>query len=319
MPEISIRRILTHPATLFVGCVILVVIGSVALWENNHDHFLDHDEFQISPDRIVINGVQEELADQLKSEIVSELASTDSDGKTASPNSLDTQLVGRVASFVESRPYVRQASIRKSTNELQINVHYRHPVGIVEFGSLLIAVDGEGVILDGRSYQSDSPDDFMRITVNQPNQKGMETWQVWPDPRIVMASQVCDELAPYWNELELFRVVTFWAPGREANGNDTIDVWTKYRDGGRIIWRNASSSGEVTVEQKINAIRQYIAENGALTEMGGNKILDVRSGQPVVREDLRTAEQLQFLKPENSNKRTALDSLQNLLRGELDR
>ena len=126
MPEISFRRILLHPATLFVGCVMLTVIGTVALWEQNSRHFLKSHKYDLTPDRIIVQGPRADLTEQLKMQIIDQLEGTN-------PNTLDTELVSRVALITESQPYVQTSFIKKSVSSLNVDADFRHPVAKDDF------------------------------------------------------------------------------------------------------------------------------------------------------------------------------------------
>ncbi len=300
MPEIPIKKILLHPATLFVGCVILVVVGSVSLWEQNSERFLSSHKYNLTPDRIVVEGERADLTNQLKDKIVSSLAGTNA-------HTLDFQLVSNVAAIAESQPYVQAAFVKKSVSGLNIRASFRQPVAIVELrtqqtGNLPVAIDKQAILLDGRIYQMQSPDDFLRISVYQPENQGLNSWEVWPDERIQAAAKICDELQEVWKEFQIYRIVSYWEPGKQPSASDVFELWTKYGD--KIVWSNAlPQQSEVTTAQKIAVVRNFIAENGSLENLAGRNKLDVRSGQAVLTKDIRTAE----------GKRLLLSQLQGLL------
>jgi hypothetical protein len=285
MPEIPFRRILLHPATLFVGCVILTVIGTVMLWEQNSKHFLESHNYDLSPDKIIVEG-EPALAEQLKSHILDGLAETN-------PNTLDTALVSKVAAITESQPYVQVSRIKKTIDRLHIEAQFKTPVAIVELGKLPIAIDANAVLLDGRVYPMQTPEDFLKISVDRAVDEGLNTWEVWPDARIQAAAQVCHEIQPVWKELGLYRVVTYWKPNQSPNSNDVFELWTAYGD--KIIWSNVSAPNLASTEAKIALIRNYIAENGSLEKLGGRNKLDVRNGQAILQRDVRTAEKGRLL------------------------
>lgn len=287
MFEIPFKRVLLHPATLFVGCVILTVVGSVALWEQNAEHFLKSDKYTLTPDRILVEGTRQDLTEQLKSQIINELAESNA-------NTLDPMLVSQVVKIAESQPYVQTSFVKKSVSSLNISATFRQPVATVELNNLPIAIDAEGILLDGRIYKMQTPDDFLRISLYKPVDRGLNTWNTWPDSRIVAAAKVCDELTNVWKEFNLYRVVTYWEPGKSPKQTDVFELWTRYGD--KIIWSNASANPpEVTAEQKIAAIRQYIADKGSLDNLAGRNKLDVRSGQAKLTKDIRTAERNRLL------------------------
>ena len=269
MPDIPLRKILLNPITLFIGCVCLIVIGSVVLWEQNSKYFLQNEKYALTPDRITVSDG--EMSDELRTMILSDLGQP---GDTEL-STLDTNLVSHVASFVESQPFVQRVSVRKTASNLRVDVDYRDPVGIVEVGKLQIAVDSQGVILDGRVYASKTADDFLRITLDRPVSRGLSTWETWPDQRIVQAAAVCNELQPVWKEFELYRVVTFARPNEPATESYDFQAWTKF--GGKLIW-SRSGVRNVTANQKIKAVREFIEENGPLEKMAHSQILDVSSG-----------------------------------------
>lgn len=287
MFEIPFKRILLHPATLFVGCVILIVAGSVALWEQNANRFLHSDKYTLTPDRIIVEGTQKDLADQLKVEILNQLA-------TSNANTLDPKLVSQVVSIAEAQPYVQTSFVKKSVSSLNISASFRKPIAVIELGNLPIAIDAEGILLDGRIYKMTTPDDFLRISLYKPADRGLNTWEAWPDERILAAAKVCDELKEVWQEFKLYRVVTYWEPGKAANESDVFELWTMYGD--KIIWSNAiQQTPAVPAEQKIAVIRKFIAEKGSLENLAGRNKLDVRSGQAVLTKDIRTAERNRLL------------------------
>ena len=281
MPDISLRKLLLNPVTLFIGCVCLIIIASVVLWEQNSKHFLQNKRYALTPDRILVSDG--EMSDELRGLLINELGNSQ-------PSTLDTKLVSHVASFVESQPFVQRASVRKSASNLHVDVDYRAPVGIIEIGDLQIAIDSQGVVLDGRVYASKSADDFLRITLDRPVRRGLTTWQTWPDERVVEAAKVCDELREVWREFELYRVVTFWRPNQPANGTHAFQAWTKF--GGKLIWSRSNSDRSVTVEQKINAVRKFIEENGPLEKLAGSQTLDVSSGTIQLVKEERVAENI---------------------------
>lgn len=313
MPDLSLRRVLTHPATLFVTCVVLTIAGSVALWNQNSKHFLQSERYQLSPNRIHIDGDQSELASALKSDLLAQL-----EGSNA--NTLDTHLVGNVASFVESKPYVENVTVRKDASSLNLQANYRQPVGVIELGSLPVIVDRRGVVMDGRLYKSLTPDDLLRITINRPVNRGLESWEAWPDQRVAAAAKVCEEIADVWQELGIYRVVTYWDRNQAPNESLTFELWTKYGEGGKVIWSNVvEDSNDASAEEKIALLRQFVSEHGALQNLAGRNKLDVRSGTAKLEQDVRTAEQPLFLKRRFHQKRTASESTNPLLRSKLDR
>lgn len=301
MPEIPIKKILLHPATLFVGCVILIVVGSVALWEQNSHRFLSSQKYRLSPEQIMVEGARPDLADQLKHEILNELA-----GSGAS--TLDPNLVPYVAAFAESQPFVQASYVKKSVSGLSIKASFRQPVAVVELKTpqnekIPVAVDAYATLLDGRIYQMQSPDEFLRISIDQPVNQGLKSWEIWPDKRIQEAAKICGDLQGVWKEFQIYRVVTFWQPGTEARSTDVFELWTKYGD--KIIWSDAQpNQTPISAEQKITVIRNFIAENGPLDQLAGRKKLDVRTGQAVLTKDNQTA----------AAERLLLSELQNLLR-----
>lgn len=277
MPDISLRRILLNPITLFIGCVCLIVIGSVVLWEQNSKYFLQSKKYALTPDRILVSDG--EMSDELREMLLAELAES-------KPTTLDTKLVAHVASFVESQPFVQRATVHKSASNLRVDVDYRAPVGIVVVDNLQIAVDSQGVILDGRVYASKTADDFLRITLDRPVNRGLNTWETWPDQRVIEAAKVCDELQAVWREFELYRVVTYARPNQSTTGSYDFQAWTKF--GGKLIW-SKSGIRNVTASQKIAAVRAFIEENGPLEKLAREQILDVSSGSVELGKEQRVA------------------------------
>lgn len=287
MFEIPFKRILLHPATLFVGCVILTVAGSVALWEQNAHHFLSSDKYKLTPDRIVVQGERDDLANQLKAEIVRQLSE-------AKASTLDPKLVSQIVAITDSQPYVQTSFVKKSVSSLNVSASFRRPAAVIELENMPIAVDANGVLLDGRIYNLQTPDDLLRISIYKPADRGLNTWETWPDTRVVAAAKVCEELKDVWQEFKLYRVVSYWEPGKSPRASDVFELWTKYGD--KIIWSNAiPTNSAATAEQKIAAIRKFIEEKGSLDNLAGRNKLDVRSGEAILTKDVRTAERNRLL------------------------
>ncbi len=281
MPDFFGKRILFHRVTVFCAAVIAMVFLSVTLWEQNSESFLKREEFHIAPDRVHVSAPSSEYASQLKAEIVNNVTGTEA-------NSLDTGLVARVVSFVEQRPEVKETFVRKSAAQLDVQVELRQAVAMIESGSSRYYLDSDAVVLGNLPQK-----ELIRITINRPSMSGVTKWQTWPDPRVLAAVDVCDAIQDVWQEFEIFRVVTYWDPQSSPDKNETFELWTKF--GGKVVWSNVIPNGEASVDQKIAAIRNHIAQHGPLGKLAGDKKLDVRFGQTSYIKDVRTAEKNDWL------------------------
>jgi hypothetical protein len=186
-------------------------------------------------------------------------------------------------------PYVDTVRrIEKSAQGLKIEVSFRQPVGLLDLGNgLYQRVDRQAVQIGAPLVVSEETADWLRINVHQPRVSGIE-WTRVDDERIERAAEICRELQAAWKELGLYRVVFYWPVGTAVSDETPFEVWTA--NGSRVLWCNGNpQSRPATAQQKIDALRNWIAVNGSLEKLAGWRMIDVRSGQVLLVPETRTS------------------------------
>ncbi|MEM7456751.1 MAG: hypothetical protein AAF456_20575 [Planctomycetota bacterium] len=303
LSEISIRGILLHPVFLFLIATTVVVTTAIATWGQFRDDIVQVEDFRLEPRNIVVSSPPPAWTsdDEIKQLVLSRLDDTGA-------STLNADLVPGTAGLFQSVGWVESIRrIEKTRDQLEIDLVYRNPVGLVKIGGQRpwLPVDREGVIFDGNLVRASQPEssvveNFLLIYVFQPEVAGLSTWQQWPDSRIQGAARISEWLVPHWQRLGIKQIVSLHAPGEPAMNGD-YELRPRNGDEGTVIvWGNApgmEATGEATPAQKIAAINEYVTSNGPLENAPQRGlVVDVRSGSPVLAVKIRTAGQQEILR-----------------------
>lgn len=297
----SLRSILLHPAVWFVVATVATIAVSISLWNRYQHKIVVTEKYQLNNNNIRMHQPEPSWAQaSIKELLLARQSSV-----------LENQLVPQTAEMIRSLGWVEQVRrIEKSSNGLDIDVSFRHPVAMVKINDQqALPVDRNGFVMDGDLFSSEAVKDMLRISVFRPlpTQTSLMTWQAWPDERILEAAAISEALQTRYQGLELFRVVSFQLPGDRAK-QEPFEVWTHghIRPGdvtqtpyaAKVIWGNApgrESPGEASPMQKIQAMDNFVVSHGPLAKsIPTGKMLDVRSGKAVVSAKIRTAKQKNF-------------------------
>ena len=277
-----LARWLTHPFVVFVATTMGIMVTASWLWEEYGESFPDHSRYTLSPEKIVLPPTNEwvpgqpavHLADQLNSQGL---------------NLLSKDLVEATAEKFSQLPYVDTIRrIEKSAEGLKIDVVFREPVGLLDLGNgRYQRLDRQAVQIGPPLVVAEESAGWLRINVHQPRAAGGE-WTRVDDERIERAAEICRDLQPAWKELGLYRVVFYWPAGTPVSEETPFEVWTA--NGSRVLWCNGSAQNRpATAQQKIEALRNWIAVNGPLEKLAGWRMIDVRSGQVLLVPESRTS------------------------------
>ncbi len=299
----SIRSILMHPATLFLFTTLVVVVSAISMWNRYRDKIVEVAEFQLTEESIQLRTPPPQWTkSNLKTMLLDQYQK---------PSTLDPSLVANTADFIRSIGWVEKINeIRKSKSALKIDLTYRHPVAMVKINDTqLLPVDRQGVILDGELIRAVDDAQLLRISMFRPisPNASLYTWQQWPDQRVQEAASIGYVLADHWKQLGLLRIVTFQLPGDRAERQD-FQLWTHGQIdpndvdnrpyAAKVIWGNApgcESQDEASATAKIQAIDNFIVQRGPLLDSIPNgKLLDVRTGTPILTSQARTADQVRL-------------------------
>jgi len=293
MSSLSVRGILFHPATLFVVATAGLIAGAIFLWEGQRGKIVNLEEFQLTHEKIRLAPPPDWADADLKQLVLGESSGS-------APSILDTQLVANTANVMRSVGYVeRVRSVKKSKSGLDIDVTYRHPVGLVELSPVtipewaqakdpkrvLLPVDRHGVVMPEKLGVEQN---WPRIMIPYPaGSESLTTWADWPDERIQDAAAISFLFKESAKSLGLALIVQ--DPVRHSGPQIPFDL--RFDSGVIIIWGNApgkESDSEANAEFKLQIIEDLVAEYGPDIPLG-RKVIDIRSGQAVVAGEAKTA------------------------------
>jgi hypothetical protein len=190
---------------------------------------------------------------------------------------LDAQLVDDVAAAFQKHPWVeRVVSVRKEfPHRVTVVLEYRKPAAFVVTSAERFAIDKNAVLLPPPDLPP-AEDEFPMI-VNAHSSPPTEAGNTWHDRTIEDAAKIADALGPSWKKLQLQSIEIPAAP-ENAKPEDLIYA-LRTTGGSRIIWGRAPGGdhpGELTAEQKIGRMEEYLARKGNFTNAEGPLEIDIR-------------------------------------------
>jgi hypothetical protein len=190
---------------------------------------------------------------------------------------LDAQLVDDVAAAFQKHPWVeRVVSVRKEfPHRVTVVLEYRKPAACVVTSAERFAIDKNAVLLPPPDLPP-AEDEFPMIT-NVHSSPPTEAGSTWHDRTIEDAAKIADALGPSWKKLQL-RSIEIPAAPENAKPEDLIYA-LRTTGGSRIIWGRAPGGdhpGELTAEQKIGRMEEYLARKGNFTDAQGPLEIDIR-------------------------------------------
>jgi hypothetical protein len=190
---------------------------------------------------------------------------------------LDARLVDDIAVAFQKHPWVDHVvSVRKEfPHRVTVVLEYRKPAALVVTQTERFAIDKHAVLLpppDLPPAEGEFPV-IANARSTPPAQAGTE----WHDHTIEDAAKIADALGPSWKKLQLHSIEI---PNLPENAKPEDAVYSLRTTGGsRIIWGRAPGSdhpGELTPEQKIGRLEEYLARKGSFTDAQGPLEIDIR-------------------------------------------
>lgn len=294
----TIWTFLLHPAVWFMVATGLLIYVATSQWQQHRSHLLVDSHYAIDKSNIRVNPPAPDWLDRPLKSVVNELGNSQS-------SLLDPYIVPDTHDYLANLPWIRNVNlVEKSLQGIDIELQYRQPVAFVELDRhTAVPVDQDGKIFDRKLLNETQfrvmRQNLMRISLRRLNRRSnaIVPWQTWPDARVPLATQLCNYLQPVGKDLELFRVVSYDLP--DPNSAPRLQVWT--RDGTVVIWGSAPGielAGEASAQEKILAIRKFVADNGPLSKFNRRNALDidVTTGEIVLVKSTRVAEVEKFRK-----------------------
>ncbi len=292
----NIRRLLFHPATLFVGVTLLMIGGAIHAWEKYQHKIVDSVATQLTPEKINVNQPPAWAKTDLRRAII---GSTDQQLSI-----LDPKLIPHTVETFRSVGWIEDIEqIKKSSDGLDIQLNYREPVAAVEMNDntvrgwakndQLLLVDRNGVLMPPETAQGSVA--IPKICIShavgqdlsvQQYLTQLHTWSAWPDVRVHDAALLGSILQNDWQSLGLHRIVTMRFSNSADDPTIPYQLWTQFgeRDGVRVIWGNAPGKeqpNEATWETKLAALKDYVQKNGPLNQIS-DRTINVYNGAVVI-------------------------------------
>jgi hypothetical protein len=191
---------------------------------------------------------------------------------------LDARLVDDVAAAFQKHPWVdRVVSVRKEfPHRVIVVLEYRKPAAFVITPAERFAIDKHAVLLPPPDLPP-AEGEFPEIT-NARSAAPAEAGSTWHDRTIEDAAKIADVLGPSWKKLQLRAIEIPALPENDAKPNDAV-YSLRTTGGSRIIWGRAPGSdhpGELTPEQKIGRIEEYLVRKGSFSDPQGPLEIDIR-------------------------------------------
>lgn len=192
----------------------------------------------------------------------------------------DPRCLELVASALATQSSIKSVDrLAKLPDGIEAIVTWRTPAGLVEFGdSQLVPVDETGTILDGDDLAAESLGNYLRISVPEPTADGLATGRVWNDLRIQDAALIACCGKNRFSELGLTRIVNRGKATSDRVRIQPYELWTAR--GTIVYWGSPpgqEKTGEASAASKIEAIEQFVRDNGPL-DQSGSAFFDVRDG-----------------------------------------
>lgn len=207
----------------------------------------------------------------------------------------------KIAAAFSRHPWVKRVDrVRlRAGSRADLEVTFRKPVAMVEAGSgKYYPVDANAVLLP--------PSDFSRADVkryptiiNPSTMPEGPAGSYWGDMMVLGAARLAerlqrshDESTTYWQHLNLAAISL---PRRTTAKQEINEIHYQLltRDGSRILWGRAPGTdhpGELTAEQKIGRLTQYLADFGTFRPSQGPLEIDIRHWQEITQRRLSTIE-----------------------------
>ncbi|HCK41872.1 MAG TPA: hypothetical protein DHW22_09595 [Planctomycetaceae bacterium] len=289
-----LHKLLTpRPRVLIALCVVgLLGWGIQRTWQQVAPEVIHRDRYVLKEDRISISPLPEWITGDVRYEVIEQA------GLERRLSILDTSFMQVVEDAFVLHPWVE--SVDRITKSYPPGVHvdltYRRPIAVVEMASQqgvqFVPIDRYAVHLPAHDVPDIRRQYLPRIggIVARP-----PAGQQWADERVTGAADLIVKMAEYWEKLHLVDVLPSARP--ELRGEHRFYVYDLISRGGtRIVWGpppGENLPGEDSFQQKLDRLRQCIAEYGPLDSVRGPAEVNVRHELAI---KLRTVKKPQAVK-----------------------
>lgn len=212
---------------------------------------------------------------------------------------LEKSCCEQIAQAFSRHPWVKKVDRvqLRAGAEVDLAITFRKPVAMVEASSgKYYPIDADAVLLP--------PGDFSRAdvgrypTIIHPSTLPQgPAGTFWGDMMVLGAARLADNLmqpredqTTHWEQLNLAGIELPQRTTAEVNIED-VQYHLLTKDGSRIVWGRApgtDSPGELSAEQKIGRLTQYLADFGTFRPPHGALEIDIRHWQEITQRPLST-------------------------------
>ncbi len=275
-PGQGVRFFLPRARVLLALAVVGVLgWGMHSLWQQVAPSVIHRERYLLSAERITISQLPEWITADVRAEVVRDA------GLAGRLSVLEDNFVQVIEDAFALHPWVEEVVriTKRYPPGVDVQLKYREPIAVVELsgpnGAILVPIDAHAVHLPPQDVPKLRKRYLPRIggIVGRP-----PVGQQWPDPRVVGAARIADQLSESWESLHLVDVLPSARPEiRDQHRFFVYDLIT--RGGTRVVWGaapNAEPPGEDAFDAKLSRLKSCIEEHGPLDSVRGPAIVDVR-------------------------------------------
>jgi hypothetical protein len=268
---------LAGPGRWAVGCVVLIAavgFGWNALWQQVGPHVATDPQYLLTAENLRVTPLPEWIRSDIKSEVISS-ASLDT-----SLSLLDDEITVQLAHAFALHPWVAKVvRVGKGTGGVDVELEYRRPVAMVEVPGGVFPIDRQAILLPNDDFTAADVKNYPRIS-DVSSEPTAPVGTIWRDARLAGAASLAALLADHWQSLKLQRISVILPSS--IGGINRQPGYTVYTQEGTLIrWGRAPSekpAAEMSSEDKLTTLLQYVQEHGTLEGKEGRQVLDLQSG-----------------------------------------
>lgn len=268
-------RWILGPGRLMAAAALLVV-GFLAgwhwLWQRVGSEVVSLPEYRVPIEAIELTPLPAWIHTDVRGEAYRDLTI---DGPLSI---LDETLAERTKNAFALHPWIARVERveKRAGGRLVVEVTYRQPVCMVEFGGELHPVDGDAVLLPSADFSPvEKQTRYLRLAGIESGPMGPVGTR-WGNPRVSGGAEIAAVLLPVWEKLGLERILPSAMPDPLHDYDQTYEVLT--RRGTWIFWGHVPSSnlgGEQNGADKRARLERYFTEHATLEGTTGPQKLDL--------------------------------------------
>jgi hypothetical protein len=281
-----IRRGLFRPKRLFILALVLAFAVGLRVLKERLPQFIDRPEYRMKSTDIRIV----DLPRWVPPDVVEQAASNA--GLPVELSVLDDDVVEDVAAAFQLHPWVARVNrVSKFVPaRIEVDLTFRRPVAMVQVKSGMYPIDVEGIRLPPADFSVADTKRFLVITNVRSTPQG-PVGTSWGDPAVIGAARLAEVLGQKRKDFELVGIQVVAPDSERENAEHSFELIT--RGGSHIVWGRSPRSnhpGELTVEQKVGRLEQYLNDFGTFDGPQGPYEIDIRHWKEISRRPLATAQ-----------------------------